>query len=841
MNHALKQSVENLPKEILSLPRFIKTRADNPKRPEGSEWQKPENQRHYSELNGTIGFVASTTDDDSLIYTSAKWFNVLHSSEYFCELSNSERGLHIFAKPTAGKFAKGRRELDLGDGAKLEIFFGTTKFCLCTGKPFNCEPQAPIAKDDVADKIFQTVLDAVAEQNKPKAKPARQTQYHTDQPTEQERAIAMLDFIPVAALSRDEWLNIGMALKNNGNSLSDWEQWSRPDSRFKAGECEKLWQGFNRNGLTIATVHDLAQKHGYSEKEFQHEWHATHKTFTKQSKSPVQMDDEETKNMSTEEIISNIRQACEWKHDAKGNRTTIKSTFANIEFILKNDPNLQKLFGRDLFQDSNVLLKKAPWHHDDHTGEQWHDADDAELRNYFRKNYAELENRQRIEDAIVHFANLNAFHPVKEYFHNLPQWDGVKRAEELFIKFLRADDTPYTREVTLNWLTAAVARIFRPGCRYQTALVLQGGQGIGKSYIAERLGGKWYGAMVDNVDDPHAIDALQNIWIGEFKEMSAMRKVDVDNIKSFIERNADNRRGAYERHAKIKMRHCVFIVTVNDSEFLRDQTGNRRFLIIRCNSKMFDYVDGLTDEYISQLWAEVYQRYNELFKNLDDVALGNKLELSRTTKYEAEEIAKGYLQDDGLTTEIKSFLDKPLPPAIIWRLMNKNDRRKFFIDGHITFDHDTLNYRRRAQGGREQDINRDIDEIYKLLKFDTQRDDIQRINFGETTSYRFYGCELREHICAAEIFNECFGTGDKRKAMYRINEVLNKLDGWHLGTRLQKADPEYREQKKPFYRDDDNRLNENEQSANEYPADEFQGKPLEPTETPPFDDDDLPI
>ena len=93
------------------------------------------------------------------------------------------------------------------------------------------------------------------------------------------RATKMLEIIPVAALSRYEWLNIGMALKNNGNSVSDWEQWSRPDARFKTGECEKLWQGFTGTGLTIATICDIANRYGYDAKETYREWKTLQKEF----------------------------------------------------------------------------------------------------------------------------------------------------------------------------------------------------------------------------------------------------------------------------------------------------------------------------------------------------------------------------------------------------------------------------------------------------------------------------------------------------------------------------------------------------------------------------------
>ena len=85
---------------------------------------------------------------------------------------------------------------------------------------------------------------------------------------ERDRALNMLAVVPVADLSRDEWVNVGMALKNNGNNVSDWEQWSRADDRFKDGECEKLWQGFTGTGLTIATIHDIAKRYGYQEPSY---------------------------------------------------------------------------------------------------------------------------------------------------------------------------------------------------------------------------------------------------------------------------------------------------------------------------------------------------------------------------------------------------------------------------------------------------------------------------------------------------------------------------------------------------------------------------------------------
>ena len=670
------------------------------------------------------------------------------------------------------------------------------------------------------------------------------------------RVRRMLDFINPSTLTYDDWLAVGMALKNIGMDCNDWENWSRSDDRFKDGECERKWQTFHENGgLTIATLHDFASKlYGYSEKAFQRDWYALHDPNPRIKHRPpdtqelaarlAELKTQPQSENRDKQIIATIRDLCTWNHDKNNNKTTIKPTMNNIELIFNNDPNLIGLFGFDQFQGANIFLKQAPWHDENKSGEKWRDSDDAELRAYLRRNYAELKEKQLIEDYVVVHARKNSFHPVKHFYETLPRWDGTPRAETLFVKFLGAEDSDYTREVTRKFLIGAIARIYHPGCDFQWAPVLQAAQRVGKSKLVKMLGGmegvnpsgySWHVALKDSVDDAHALDVLQIGGIVEIEEFSAARRAEINALKSFISANADSRRGAYEKHASTHKRHVVFIVTCNDQQFLRDPTGNARFWIIKCTQKKFNRVDGMTPDYIRQVWAEAYYRYMELFKDgFDESKLKPSLEL----EIRAEEIAESYLQDDGMTTEIKAFLEKRLPPAIIWKLMNKDDRHKFFVDGQIAFDLATLKYRRRAQGGRESDIAQDIDAIRTLLN--SQRDDIRKgTTFDGQDKYIFYGSELREHICASEIYNEGFGRGDKRKLMYRFNEILDTLEGWHLGERLRNADPEYREQKKPYYRDKENRPDEPE--PENQPVDNLQGTPIEPTDTPPFDPDDLPI
>lgn len=126
-----------------------------------------------------------------------------------------------------------------------------------------------------------------AMQNQPKkqsptvnsSKPARQENLYEDDEYDRYRACRMLDRINVADLDYDEWLHIGMALKNNGNSCADWDNFSRPDERYTEGECQSKWSGFSGDGLTIATIHEIAKRYGYDEKETRREWLALHPEF----------------------------------------------------------------------------------------------------------------------------------------------------------------------------------------------------------------------------------------------------------------------------------------------------------------------------------------------------------------------------------------------------------------------------------------------------------------------------------------------------------------------------------------------------------------------------------
>lgn len=207
-------------------------------------------------------------------------------------------------------------------------------------------------------------------------------------------------------------------------------------------------------------------------------------------------------------------------------------------------------------------------------------------------------------------ARGNQFHPVREYLNAL-EWDGVTRAETLFIDYLGCPDTPYYRQAARLWLLGAVTRIFEPGHKFDFVPILSGEQGIRKSTFFAMLAMDWFGELsTDFSDDQGMVESMAGRWILEIPELSAMTRSSVEDAKAFISRRHTQVRLPYAAWESIHLRQCVFAGTTNDDEYLIDRTGNRRFWPIKV---MIDQID--TDHLGSVrnlIWAEMVVIYHEM-------------------------------------------------------------------------------------------------------------------------------------------------------------------------------------------------------------------------------------
>ncbi len=432
-------------------------------------------------------------------------------------------------------------------------------------------------------------------------------------------------------------------------------------------------------------------------------------------------DNENEKKAQFQELITK-EENINWVHKLETNDKGIyQSTIDNIVLILDNDPFIKDRIAYNEFSNRLMIRDNLPWHSVENQaeGDPWQDSDDASLRHYIEKGYG-ISHVQRVGDGLAIVGKRKKYHPIKEYFDRI-SWDGIPRVNELFIDYLGAAATDYVRTVTRKTLTAAVARIFCPGIKFDYMLVMVGPQGIGKSHIINILGQNWFSDSLNTVQGKEAYEQLQDAWIIEMAELSATKNAEAEAVKHFISKRTDNYRMAYGRNVMKIPRQCIFFGTTNDDEFLKDKTGNRRFWPVKVGANPIkkNLWKTMNQETIDNIWAEAFKIWQE----------GETLFLEGKIARTAAEIQKQHTDESSKAGMIKTYLEMLLPEQ--WSKMDLGARRHFI------------------HGGEFED--------------------------GLTGTVR------RDKVCVMEIWMELF-QGETRYMTYsqknEIKEILIQMEGW---------------------------------------------------------------
>ena len=347
----------------------------------------------------------------------------------------------------------------------------------------------------------------------------------------------------------------------------------------------------------------------------------------------------------------------------------VAQTIENVVLILTHDPNLRGCLAFNEMDHNIVAVKPLPWR-TFKGASQWVDADDAALRYHLERFYG-VSGKDRIFDAVNVVAQQHSFHPVRDYLDRCA-WDGVPRVDTLLIDYLGAEDDEYTRAVTRKTLVAAVARIYRPGCKFDYMLTIRGRQGLGKSALIAKLGGPWFSDTFTTMQGKDAYEQVQGVWIMEVGELAGMRKAEAETIKLYISKQVDRFRPAYGRRLQEFPRQCVFIGTTNESQFLRDTTGNRRFWVVDTpNAPALDMWEGLTDETVRLIWAEAVELYKA----------GESLFLPRHLEAIAREVQESYEEENPREGIVAEYLDRLLPEE--WDNLDAYARRQWLEDDAV--------------------------------------------------------------------------------------------------------------------------------------------------------------
>ena len=344
----------------------------------------------------------------------------------------------------------------------------------------------------------------------------------------------------------------------------------------------------------------------------------------------------------------------------------LKNNLHNLMLILENDENLKGIVFNQL-ADGMEIRGKVPW---PHPAKFWRDADDAQLICYVDAAYGTFSARN-YDIAVTKAVDDRSYHPIREFFETLPDWDGVERADTLLIDYLGAEDTPYVRAVTRKELCAAYCRVYHPGIKFDSMIVLNGDQGIGKSTLIAKLGGEWYSDSLNlsDMNDKTAAEKLQGYWIMEIGELAGMRKADLDKVKAFISRQDDKYRASFGRRVTPHPRQCVFFGTTNSQNgYLRDITGNRRYWNVKVpgNGKYKPW--DMDEDTVKQVWAEV----------MVYAKAGEKLYLPPELEAYAKEEQRAAMERDDREGLVQEYLDMLLPDT--WDSMDVYKRRDYVRD-----------------------------------------------------------------------------------------------------------------------------------------------------------------
>ena len=408
-----------------------------------------------------------------------------------------------------------------------------------------------------------------------------------------------------------------------------------------------------------------------------------------------------------------------WKKQLQYERRSmeLKNNLHNITLIMQNDENLKGIVFNQL-ADGMEIKGKVPW---SHPAKFWRDADDAQLICYVDGAYGTFSARN-YDIAVAKVVDDRSYHPIREFFEKLPEWDGVKRVDTLLIDYLGAEDSPYVRAVTRKELCAAYVRVHKPGIKFDTMIVLNGDQGIGKSTLIAKLGGEWYSDSLNlsDMNDKTAAEKLQGYWIMEIGELAGMKKADLDKVKAFISRQDDKYRASFGRRVTPHPRQCVFFGTTNSQNgYLRDITGNRRYWNVKVpgNGKYKPWE--LDEDTVKQVWAEtvIYAK------------AGEKLYLPPELEDYAKEEQRAAMERDDREGLVQEYLDMLLPDN--WEAM----------------------------------------DVYKRKEYVREADDPTRP----------VGSVRRMEVSNMEIWCECFGKPKedmKPSDSYALSAIMERIDGW---------------------------------------------------------------
>ncbi len=293
-------------------------------------------------------------------------------------------------------------------------------------------------------------------------------------------------------------------------------------------------------------------------------------------------------------------------------KKTILRTLANVLIALRLAPAWHGVLAYDEFAARVKIMQPMPSGPDLPTPRDMTDIDVGNATDWLQHSGIFVPSSVARE-AMMISAHDHSFHPVRAYLSDLT-WDGVERISMWLHDHLGVVDSELHRAYAAKWLIGLVARVMRPGCKLDTALILEQAQGFRKSTGLSILAGPWFTDHLADLTNKDALLQLQGVWIIELAELSSLGRAETHRVKSFLTTQIDRFRSPFAHFTLAYPRQCGFAGTVNPggNGYLRDETGARRFWPVACGAEWppeqkID-TEGLA-AVRDQLWAEAVVRF----------------------------------------------------------------------------------------------------------------------------------------------------------------------------------------------------------------------------------------
>ena len=278
---------------------------------------------------------------------------------------------------------------------------------------------------------------------------------------------------------------------------------------------------------------------------------------------------------------------------------------------------------------------------------------DSVVKVYFESVLGVAFSNQAMLDGMETFFSERSYNPVMEYMERAASnWDGRKRINQMLQVYLGAEDIDLVSKIAEMWLVGAVAKVYEPYAKFDYVLDLVGGQGVGKTSLLQKLGGEWYTDAVTDFANKDNYDIMLKALIVNDDEMVASNRMSFAETKAFISKTSLRFRKPYMKRTEEFAKNFVLARTTNQKEYLKDKTGERRFLSVMADtSRQKKHPMEIEPETVEQIWGEAVTIYKA----------GADLMFDKETEERLEIYREKFMYRDEVELQVLEYLEMPIP------------------------------------------------------------------------------------------------------------------------------------------------------------------------------------